>query len=45
MEIDPQPEGIIRIADWSSDSVFKAFYYKPIHPKPVSLLNSLAKAD
>ena len=38
-------EDIIRIADWSSDSVFKAFYYKPIHPKPMSLLNALAKAD
>ena len=35
----------IRIADWSPDSVFKAFYYKPIHPKSMSLLNALAKAD
>ena len=38
-------QDIIQIADWSSDNIFKAFYYKPVHPKPISLLNAIVKAD
>ena len=31
---------ILSIADWSSDNVFKAFYYRPTEERPRSLLDT-----
>ena len=32
---------VLRIADWSSDNVFKAFYFKPTDTRPQSFLNTI----
>lgn len=34
---------ILKIADWSSDNVFKAFYYRPTEERPRSLLNTFTR--
>ena len=32
---------VLRIADWSSDNVFKTFYFKPTDTRPQSFLNTI----
>ena len=34
---------IMKIADWSSDNVFKAFYNRPTEGSPRSLLNTFTR--
>ena len=34
---------ILSVADWSSDSTFKRFYYRPMERSPKSILTSLAR--
>ena len=34
---------ILKIANWSSDNVFKAFYYRPTEGSPRSLLNTFTR--
>ena len=34
---------ILSVADWSSDSTFKTFYYRPMEKSPKSILTSLAR--
>ena len=36
---------ILSIADWSSDNVFKAFYYRPTEERPRSLLDTLPESE
>ena len=36
---------VLCIADWSSDNVFKMFYFKPTDTRPQSLLNTIIDND